>query len=175
MECRPPKCIAPERSKASLIRPRPTGDIDGNKKERSVVCSAPKKILARRSARRKIRRCHEIGTIHAIRAHSRLLNSGKHGERRTARKRRYIQQLPSGSQPFSQWLQKVHSIERQILKQTQRENVLHVEGGRPLVRAWIERILRRALQNYPCICRQTAQHRACVIQRFRKRVASLKR
>ena len=87
--------------------------------------------------------------------------------------RRDVQNLPSARHALRHRFEKADAIERQGLKDAQREHVPHVKSRRPLFYLGIERILRRGLQNCACRGRQSAQHGARIVQRFRKRIAGL--
>src|ERR1039458_8886597 len=79
------------------------------------------------------------------------------------------------SEMLAQWPQEGHAVGMQVLEEAERQRMLDVEVGWSLVRAGVERVFRRGLRHRAGrVGEESADDRARIVNRFRKRVAGLK-
>jgi len=89
------KSIASQGSEPSLVGTAAAGQVDGNRKEGSVVCTQSEIVFSHLTLIGKNRNPDLVRPISASGAEARLFNSREYGEGRPAGQSRDIQQLPA--------------------------------------------------------------------------------
>src|SRR5215472_8834161 len=141
-----PKCVAPERAQPSAVRTSASRHVDGDEKERAICRATAKIVFSNRAPGGERRRADLVRSIRLSGSEARLLDSREHCERRAARKRGDIEQLPARGH-LSQGMQRGNAVEGKVLDEAGREDVSKLERGRSFVQAGLAPILRRRLQH----------------------------
>src|SRR5215467_2384776 len=158
--------VPAQSSKPPAVRARSSRLVGRNVEVRSVVAAHPKIVLAHRPAGRKIRLGHQIGPVRSRCPEPGLLHARKDGERRPARQRSDIQDLPAARQLSAERPQPAHFVKRQRFEQAQRENVRYIKRGGSALTVHIQGILGHGLQNHARIRSRAAQDRAGIVDRL---------
>ena len=77
-----------------------------------------------------------------------------------------VEDLPSAGDGVRDRSEESQAVERQILESAQRKHMTDIEGRRALFILWTEGILRQGLENCAGVARQSAEHRAGVVDGF---------